>query len=79
MKLAESSFWILEYATDLEEELVVEATTAPLGLSMIVDLGTPRSSPLGHPSRSKMFDQGSHDIAFQPRINQVIATKSACK
>lgn len=79
--LAESPFWSLEYATDLEEELVVEtcheATTAPLELSTIFDSETSRSPSQAHPRRGKISDHCSRDIAFQSTLDQIIATESA--
>lgn len=79
--LAESSFWSLEYATDLEEELDVEichdAITAPSEPNTIVDSETPRSPSPAHPRRGKTSDQRSHDVAFQSTLDQIIATESA--
>lgn len=79
--LVESPFWSLEYATDIEEEVVVETcrkvTTAPLEPSTIADSETPKSPSPAHPLRGKISDQRSHDIAFQSTLNQIIATESA--
>lgn len=82
--LVESPFWSLEYATDLEEELVVETfdevTTAPLGPSTPIHSETPETPrPLlpAYPQLVKISDQRSHDLAFQSTLDQIIATESA--
>lgn len=75
----ESSFWSLEYAADLEEEQVSEASpeniTPPPETCSPADFDTPRPPSVAHSKMARTFDQRSDKIAFESTLDQIIAAQ----